>query len=106
MEIIKLNSIESRELMPGFDVRFVHSERATLAFWKIRKESVLPEHSHEHEQITQVLEGRLEITLEGKTIVLSPGEILVIPSNAIHSGKALDDCSVLDVFTPVREDYL
>ena len=67
--------------------------------------SKVPEHSHVHEQVVNMLSGQLELTVAGKTCVLGPGQVLIIPSHAVHSGKALTACKVLDVFNPVREDY-
>ena len=107
MPFINLTSIDQQELIPGFSVRFVHSEKMTLAYWDIKAGSVLPEHSDPHEQVAaQVISGEFELSLEGETRVMRPGDVAVIPSNAIHSGKAITDCQLLDVFSPVREDYL
>lgn len=66
--------------------------------------SRLPEHQHPHEQISHVLAGRLRFTLEGGTDVreLGPGDSLYLP----HAAEALDDCTVVDTFSPPREDLL
>ena len=58
-----------------------------------------------HEQISNVLEGEFEMTLDGITQLLKPGTVAVIPSMTVHSGKAVTDCYILDIFNPVREDY-
>jgi quercetin dioxygenase-like cupin family protein len=57
------------------------------------------------DQITHVLEGKLELTVGGETQVAEAGKIVVIPSNIKHSAIALSTCKVIDVFNPVREDY-
>lgn len=107
MPFISLDDIAPRELLPGFSVKFIHTEKMTLAYWDIKAGSVLPEHSHPHEQVAaQVISGEFELTLEGESKVMKAGDIAVIPSNAVHSGKAITDCQLLDVFSPVREDYL
>ncbi len=107
MPFIQLDTIQSKELLPGFSVKFIHSEKMTLAYWDIKAGSVLPEHSHPHEQVAaQVMSGEFELTLEGESKVMKAGDVAVIPSNTIHSGKAITDCQLLDVFSPVREDYL
>jgi quercetin dioxygenase-like cupin family protein len=58
-----------------------------------------------HEQVVNVIEGQFELTVEGKTTILNPGDLFVIPSNAGHTGRALTKCKVIDVFYPIREDY-
>ncbi|MBV9521277.1 MAG: cupin domain-containing protein [Alphaproteobacteria bacterium] len=78
----------------------------TFVLWDIDRGAILPEHSHVHEQVVHVYEGELEVTVAGETTVLHGGSIGVIPSNAIHSGRALTDCKVMDVFYPLREDYM
>ena len=65
----------------------------------------MPEHSHFNEQVSTMLKGEFELTLNGEPILFGPGEVIVIPSNAKHSGLAVTDCKILDVFYPVREDY-
>lgn len=107
MPFIRLKDIEERELLPGFKVRMVHSEKMTLAYWDIKAGSVLPEHSHPHEQIAaQVISGEFELTLDGETKLMKAGDVAVIPSNVTHSGRAITDCQLLDAFSPVRKDYL
>lgn len=106
MPFLNLSEIDQKELLPGFNVRFVHTENMTLAYWEIKAGSVLPEHNHFQEQVAaQVLSGEFELTLEGETKILKQGDLAVIPSNAVHSGRAITDCELLDVFSPVREDY-
>jgi len=97
---------KSREIMPGFHGRFEHSEKASMVYWEIDQGAVLPAHSHAHEQIATVYSGKFELTIDDETKVLEPGMTAIVPSNAIHSGKAITDCEITDVFVPVREDYI
>lgn len=99
------HSIVPRTMAPGFHGRFIHSASMTFALWEIDAGAMLPEHSHQHEQVTQLLSGAFELMVDGITHPLSEGQVLVIPSHAIHSGRALTACKILDIFTPVREDY-
>lgn len=103
--MIDISKIEEKEIMEGFTGRFIHSEYSTQAFWEVKKGAVLPVHSHIHEQTTQVLEGKMELTIDGETNVYEKGFVVVIPSNVEHSGVALTDCKIFDTFSPVREDY-
>lgn len=105
MPFIQLDQIQPREIVPGYHARFIHSEHLTLAYLNIEAGAPLPEHSHPHEQVTNVLEGQLELTIAGDTRVLTPGQVALIPSNTPHSGKALSACRVVDVFYPPREEY-
>lgn len=105
MPFINLENTAEKELIPGFQAKLIHTENLTIGYFSIKAGSVLPEHSHVHEQISNVLEGELEMTVHKETQILKTGMVMVIPSGAIHSGKALTDCLILDVFSPVREDY-
>ncbi len=105
MPFLDLSDVETRDLLPGFQVKFVHSEAMTFAHWDIQSGAMLPEHSHPHEQVCNVIEGEFELTIDGVSRVLGPGGVGIIPSNAVHSGKAVSDCHVIDVFYPIREDY-
>ncbi len=105
MGYLDLKDIEEREIVPGYRAKFVHSEDMTLAYWDVDPGAELPEHSHPHQQITNVLEGKFELTVDGDTRVLEPGMIAVIPGGVPHGGKALTPCRLLDAFHPAREDY-
>ncbi len=104
-EFIELKDIAQLEPLSGFRVKFIHSSNMTFAYWKIKANAVLPEHHHVHEQVAMVTKGELELTISGTTRIVRPGTIAVIPSGAVHSGKAITACEVTDVFYPVREDY-
>lgn len=100
-----VDALEPRELIPGHRGRFVHSEHTTHVYWDITAGAELPEHSHPHEQIVNMLEGTYELVVDGTSHVLNAGDVLVIPGDAVHSGKSHTDCRILDVFSPVREEY-
>ena len=105
MPFVRLTEVTEIEPVPGFHARFVHGDKMSWAFWTIDAGSELPEHRHPHEQVGTVLEGEFEITLDGETRVVGPGDVFVIPSNVPHAGRAVTACRMLDVFQPVREDY-
>ena len=100
-----LDEIESRELIPGFKGKFPHTDSMTLVYWDIAAGAKLPEHSHFHEQVVNLLDGEFVLTIEGVRNELKAGDVLVISRNASHHGEAITDCRILDVFQPVREDY-
>lgn len=105
MPFLKLEDLPAKQPFPGFKVRFVHSATMTFAHWAIESGAVLPEHSHPHEQVANVIQGEFELTIDGKSQQLGPGSIGIIPSNAKHSGRAITHCHIIDVFYPIREDY-
>ena len=103
--MIELSDLPQKELFKGFKGQFIHAQGVTLAYWDVEEGAVLPTHAHFHEQITTVVTGQFELTVGNQTNVYKPGQIAVIPSNVPHAGKALTACKLMDVFSPVREDY-
>jgi quercetin dioxygenase-like cupin family protein len=100
-----IDEIEPQEIIPGFHGRLVHTDNVTFAHWDIEAGSVLPEHHHVHEQVTRLMAGTFELTIGGETHRLQPGDMAVIPSNEPHSGRAVTDCVIIEVFQPARDEY-
>ena len=105
MPFVDLSDLEVKEPVQGYRAVFVHSAGMTIAYWEVDEGAEMPEHSHSHEQIASVVEGRFELTVAGESKVLDPGSVSVIPSNTPHGGKALTRCRLIDAFHPPREDY-
>ena len=105
MSFVDLNSLPVKEPIPGYRAVFVHSRNMTLAYWEVEEGAVMPEHSHPHEQVASVVEGRFELSIAGEPRVLDTGSAAVIPSNTPHGGNALTYCRLIEPFHPVREDY-
>ncbi|MCP4220663.1 MAG: cupin domain-containing protein [bacterium] len=105
MSYIELDKIEAKEIVPGFRARFVHTLNMTFAYWDIDEGAALPDHSHHHEQVATVLEGRFSFNLDGENKEVGPGDVVTIPPNVMHSGKAVTPCRILDVFHPMRPEY-
>jgi quercetin dioxygenase-like cupin family protein len=103
---IELKNVEPYDIAPGYHARFVHGKTMTLAYVDIDAGAEIPEHSHVHEQVLNMLEGSFILCLAGKDLHLEPGQVVVIPSNVPHSGRAVRRCKILDVFHPVREDFV
>jgi len=101
----KLSEITPKEIMPGYHGKLIHGDTMTIAFWDVEKGATVPEHAHINEQIMHVLDGEFEFTVGGVTKVYRPKELVIIPSNTPHSGKALTPCKLMDVFSPVRDAY-
>jgi len=77
MLVKNVDDIKGKEIVPGFHGKFIHSENMTVAYWDITAGSPLPEHTHHHEQVVNVIEGTLELTVEGETHVLRSGSVPV-----------------------------
>ncbi len=105
MTYLNLDDIEEREIVPGFFGRFVHTDDTTVAHWRVVKDAAIPMHSHVSEQIANLIEGRFEFNVDGDKKSIIPGEVVVIPSNVKHGGRALTDCRIIEVFNPARDDY-
>jgi quercetin dioxygenase-like cupin family protein len=94
----KVTEMISRKVVTG--------AREMLAQIYLKKGCVVPMHSHESEQITYVLQGALRFLIDGEQITVREGEVLLIPSWVEHQAEALDDTFELDVFSPIRQDWL
>ncbi len=106
MKIHRWDSIEHEQLSPHIARRVVHAERMTLARIYVKKGGIVPRHSHEHEQVSYVLEGRLRFEFDDRETVVSAGEMMQIESHEPHRVEALEDSIALDLFQPVRSDWL
>jgi quercetin dioxygenase-like cupin family protein len=105
MPLIAVTTIPVREIFPGLRARLIHTERVSHSWVDVDAGASFPEHQHPHEQIVSVLEGELELIVEGVAHRLTPGLVFVIPPNAKHSGRGVTACRVLDAFAPARDDY-
>ncbi len=105
MFLHNITAITAKEMFPGYTGRFIHTNSMTFAYWDVKAGSAIPEHSHIHEQVAHVLEGTFQLTVDGTPFDVVPGQVITIPGNVKHSGIAITDCKLLDVFSPVREDY-
>jgi quercetin dioxygenase-like cupin family protein len=98
--------VELETLNPLLDRQLVTGDKIMLARVLLKKGCVVPEHSHENEQVTYILEGALKFRIDGREIVVKAGEVLCIPSNMPHMAEAIEDTVDLDVFVPPRQDWL
>jgi quercetin dioxygenase-like cupin family protein len=94
----KVTEMISRKIITG--------ERGMLAQIWLKKGAIVPAHSHESEQLSYVLKGALKFTIQGEEFIVREGDVLLIPSMVTHQAEALDDCFEMDVFSPIRQDWL
>jgi quercetin dioxygenase-like cupin family protein len=86
--------------------QIITGEKVMVARLHLFKDCLVPVHHHESEQISVVLQGALKFVLEGQTVIVRAGGVLVIPSNVPHSALAIEDTIGIDVFSPIRRDWL
>jgi quercetin dioxygenase-like cupin family protein len=106
MEYVSWESVPLEIMSDMISRKIVTGDKAMVAQVFLKKDAVVPEHHHESEQITYILEGALKFEIEGKEIVVRKGEVLSIPSNVPHRAVALEDTLDLDIFSPIRTDWL
>jgi quercetin dioxygenase-like cupin family protein len=95
------------EIFPGVEIRTIAGQGLMLSVVHLEPGSVVAEHSHPHEQMGLLLSGRLRFTIGGITRDLAPGDLWRIPGGVVHKVVTLEEPAVaLDVFHPIREDYL
>ena len=105
--IYRKNDLPLKPAVPGALMWAVGLDKAMLTYFEMAPDTQFPEHSHQAEQITLVLEGELTFTYNGARETLGPGEVIAIPSNvkhAVRSGSA--PCKAVDAWSPVRKEYL
>ncbi len=89
--------------------RLITGDRMMLAHVYLKKGCLVPQHAHENEQFTYILEGALRFWLGedgSEEVVVAAGEVLHIPSHVPHRAEALEDTLDVDIFSPPREDWL
>jgi len=95
----------SKERLPGWHGRFFHSQSMTFAYYEIAADAVpLHEHQHPQEEVWNVVEGELAVTIDGVEHIAGPGCAAIVPSDTPHSARALGACRAIVVDYPVREE--
>lgn len=103
----KKSEIGYRTMLPGISLKaLVYGESTLMAEFKIEKDSVLPRHSHPHEQTGYLVSGRVVLTVGEDQLYAEPGDSWCIAGGVEHEANVLEDAVILEVFSPVREDYL
>ena len=98
--------VEEEALNARISRKVIHTPNLTIARMRLQKHAVVPEHSHLNEQICTVESGALRFHIAGRDVTVRAGESLAIAANEPHSAEALEDTSVVDVFSPARQDWI
>jgi quercetin dioxygenase-like cupin family protein len=107
-------NVPLEQLNPQLSRRIVTGKQVMIAQVYLQRGCIVPKHHHVNEQVTYILQGALRLWVGDKVdsqsdadgVLVSAGEVLVIPSNVPHRAMAVEDTLDLDVFTPPREDWL
>ena len=94
----KVTEVISRKIVTG--------EKEMLTQIYLKRGALVPIHTHESEQMTYILQGALRVQVDGEEIIVREGEVLHIPSRLPHQAEALEDTLELDVFSPIRAEWL
>lgn len=103
----KATSEDYKTVLPGVRMKtLTHGERTLFTEFRFDKGAVVPVHTHVHEQTGYVVKGTMRFTVAGEVILAKAGDSWNLPSNAPHGAEALEESVLVEVFSPVREDYL
>lgn len=104
---VKIADVEESDLGEGVSRKILASggDMMTVQF-TFEKGAVGTPHTHVHEQVGYVLQGRFQLTLGDEKTIIEAGDTYYVPSNTVHGVVALEDGVLLDVFTPQRQDFL
>ena len=84
----------------------VHGEKTHLCEFRMDKGSMVPQHSHPHEQTGYLVSGRIKFILQDEEFEAGPGDSWCLHGNIVHAAEILEDSVMVEIFSPVREDYL
>lgn len=104
MKAIDLNDIDELKMADGILAKVVTTATMSIVHITLSEGAIVREHAHIQEQVVIVIAGELELTVDGTVNCLTPGKVMVLPPNVTHSGRAVTECKVIDVFHPIRED--
>jgi quercetin dioxygenase-like cupin family protein len=102
MPFVDTHALRAREPLPGWEGRFLHAEHMTFAYYRVAAGASIHEHDHPNEEVWHVLEGELEVTIDGETRVAGPGWVALVPPNTPHAVRARTDARALVVDHPRR----
>ena len=100
------DDIAAEQINPTISRQYITADRVTVARFELKRGAVVPQHAHENEQVSYIISGALKFMLEGRDIIVRGGEVLHIPPNVPHAAEAVEDTLAIDVFSPLRQDWV
>ena len=98
--------VQSEQINDTIARRFITGDSVTIGRFELKKGGVVPTHAHVNEQLSMVMSGALLFRIDGRETVVKAGEVMQIPGNVPHEVEVLEDAVAIDVFSPVRQDWL
>jgi quercetin dioxygenase-like cupin family protein len=105
MPFIDTSELAVVERLPGWHGRYFQSEYMTFAHYEFKRGASIHEHLHAQEEVYEVVEGKLELTIDGVAQIAKPGVVGIVPANVRHSVKALTEGRVIIVDYPIRQEF-
>jgi quercetin dioxygenase-like cupin family protein len=105
MPFVDTSSLKVIERLSSWSGRYFHSTNMTFAHYDFKRGSTIHEHLHPQEEVYEVIEGELELTIDGATQIARAGLVGIVPSNVPHSVKALTDGRAIIVDYPLRREF-
>jgi len=105
MPFLDTSKLPVVERLPGWKGRYFHSLHMTFAHYEFTRGASIHEHFHPEEEVYEVTEGELEVTIDGVAQIARAGVVAIVPSNVRHSVRALTDGQAIIVDHPVRKDF-
>ena len=91
----------------GIDMKtLVHGQKTLMTEFRLKKGSILPRHAHPHEQTGYLVSGKIRLHIEDQSFECAPGDSWCVPGDTEHAADIIEDAVAIEVFSPVREDYL
>jgi quercetin dioxygenase-like cupin family protein len=105
MPFVDTSTLKITERLPGWNGRYFHTANMTVAHYDFKRGASIHEHFHPQEEVYEVIEGELQLTVDGETKIARPGFVAIVPSNARHSVKVLTDGRAIIVDSPSRPEF-
>jgi quercetin dioxygenase-like cupin family protein len=104
MTVVDIESLRVVERLPGWRGRYFHSSSMTFAHYEFICGATIHEHFHTQEEVWEVIEGEVEVTVDGVAQIARPGRVAIVPGGVRHSAKALTNGRAIIVDHPLRHD--
>jgi quercetin dioxygenase-like cupin family protein len=103
---LRWDDIPQEQINPTIARQFMSGEQVTVAKFELKRGAVVPRHAHLNEQVSYIVSGALKFLFDDREVIVRGGEVVQIPPNVPHAAEAVDDTMAIDVFSPIRQDWI